>query len=45
VTWFLVVALIGVWAWGQYWYNLAHRITDIVNEILSEEDEDSEVPD
>jgi len=40
VTWILAIALVGVWLWGQKWYNIAHRITDIVNEILAEEEDE-----
>jgi len=41
VTILLCVTLVGVYLWGQYWKDLACRITDIVNEILSEEEDDA----
>ena len=40
ITLLLCTTLVGVYLWGQHWKNIACRITDVVNEILADEEEE-----
>lgn len=42
VTILLCVTLVGVYLWGQHWKNIAWRITDVVNEILADEEDEGQ---
>lgn len=39
---FLVLILVGVAMWGQYWYDRAHRLMDAMAYMIEEEIEDVE---
>jgi len=37
---FLVIILVGVAMWGQYWHDRAHRLIDTITYMLEEEIEE-----
>lgn len=37
---FLVLLLVAVTAWGQYWYDRAHRMMDTIRYMIEEEIDD-----
>ena len=45
MDYFLVLVLIGVAMWGQYWYDKAHRVSDAMMYMLEQEEaeEDADV--
>lgn len=39
----LVLILVGVAMWGQYWYDRAHRLMDAMAYMIEEEVDDAEL--
>lgn len=40
---FLVLILMAVAMWGQYWYDRAHRLMDAMQYMIEEEVDDAEL--